>query len=115
MAITEDEKNAAYTNPNKPQSNEAPPDPSNTSHIGQKVEQGVISKQDGISEQSSAWEDKQERNIPESLIDENADRYIKDPSPEEKNNEDQEADADELMDAPNNAGKPNTPDNNPAL
>jgi hypothetical protein len=110
------DKNAAYTNPNNPKPNDAPPDPSNTSHIGQKVEQGVISKTDGISQQSSAWEDRQERNIPEgSLLDENAERYIKDPSPEEKNNEDQEADADKLMDGPNNAGKPNTPDNNPAL
>lgn len=114
--MNEDQKNAAYNNPNNPQPNDAPPDPSNTSHIGQKVEQGVISKQDGISEQSSAWEDRQERNIPgESLIDENAERYIKDPSPEEKNNESDEADADKLMDGPNNAGKPNTPDNNPAL
>ncbi|HEX8332653.1 MAG TPA: hypothetical protein VF622_08515 [Segetibacter sp.] len=113
---TNDNNNAAYKNPNNPQPNDAPPDPSNTSHIGQKVEQGVVGKHDGISEQSSAWEDRQERNVPgESLINENAERYIKDPSPEEKNNEDDEADADKLMDGPNNAGKPNTPDNNPAL
>lgn len=48
-----------------------PADPSNTSHIGQRVEQGVISKKEGITEQSSKWEDKPERDTAgESLIDE---------------------------------------------
>ena len=109
-------ENTAYTNPNNPQQNDAPPDPSNTSHIGQKVEQGVISKNEGISEQSGAWEDRQERpSVDNSLIDEKADRYIKNPSPEEKNTESEEADADKLMNGPNNAGKSNTPENNPAL
>ena len=114
--MDENQSNAAFSNPNNPQPNDAPPDPSNTSHIGQKVEQGVISKQEGISEQSSAWEDSQERNpAGDALIDEKAERYIKDPSPEENNIEPGEADADELMKGKNNAGKPNTPENNPAL
>lgn len=38
-----------------------PLDPSNTNNIGQKVEQGVVDTEKGISEQSSEWEDKQER------------------------------------------------------
>jgi len=103
------------TTPGQTESTPAPPDPSNTSHIGQKVEQGVISKQDGISEQSSAWEDRQEPNIPGDLIDEKARKYIKEPSPEEKDDGNQEANADDLINGPNNAGKPNNPDNNPAL
>lgn len=114
--MNEDQQNAAYNNPNNPQPNNAPPDPSNTSHIGQKVEQGVVSKQEGISEQSSKWEDRQERDgAGESFIDSNAERYIKDPSPEENNIETDEANADKLLDGPSNAGKPNNPDNNPAL
>lgn len=101
--------------PAMPGSNPAPPDPSNTSHIGQKVEQGVISKQDGISEQSSAWEDRDERGIPGDLINDKAGKYIKDPSPEEKNDEDQEVEASDLLNGPNNAGRPNNPATNPAL
>jgi hypothetical protein len=63
----------------------APADPSNTSHIGQQVEQGIVSKTKGITEQSSEWEDKKERDTTgESLIIEKADKYLKDPSPEEK-------------------------------
>lgn len=113
--MDENQSNAAFNNPNNPQPNNAPPDPSNTSHIGQKVEQGVVSKQDGIRDQSAAWEDSQENPAGEALIDEKAERYIKDPSPEEHNIESDEADADELLDGKNNAGKANTPENNPAL
>ena len=70
--------------PTKADGDKAPPDPSNTSNIGQPVETGLISKKEGISEQSNEWEDHQERDIPgESLINERADKYIKDPSPEE--------------------------------
>lgn len=113
--MDENKSNAAFNNPNNPMSNDAPPDPSNTSHIGQKVEQGVVSKQEGISEQSSTWEDSQERNpTGDALIDEKAERYIKDLSPEENNSQD-EVDADDLLSGKNNAGKPNTPENNPAL
>jgi len=72
------------TNPLNPGKNQAPVDPSNTSDVGQKVEQGVISTQQGISEQSSEWEDVDERNIPSSSgVSEQAEKYIKDPSPEE--------------------------------
>lgn len=61
-----------------------PADPSNTSHIGQRVEQGVLSKKEGITEQSSDWEDKPQRDTTgESLIDPAADKYVKSPSPEE--------------------------------
>ena len=86
-----------YTNPNKPVKSEAPPDPSNTSHIGQQVEQGVISKKEGISEQSGKWEDRQESDIPATGINEAAEKYIKDPSPEEVNHEEREDEADKLM------------------
>lgn len=54
------------TNPNNPgQKNQAPVDPSNTSDVGQKIEQGVVDTKKGISEQSSEWEDKQERDTGE--------------------------------------------------
>lgn len=43
---------------------QAPVDPSNTSNIGQKIEQGVIDTKEGISEQSGSWEDVQERSRP---------------------------------------------------
>jgi hypothetical protein len=80
-----------YTDPNNPSRFEAPPDPSNTSHIGQKVEQGVVSKNEGISEQSGTWEDKQESNVPDrSLLNPDAEKYIRDPSPEEANNDNDE-------------------------
>ena len=92
-----------------------PIDPSNTSHIGQKVEQGIVSKEDGITEQSSKWEESQEKSPGDDpLIDEKAERYITDPSPEENSSQD-EAHADDLLSGKNNAGKPNTPENNPAL
>lgn len=74
------------TNPDNPGKDQAPVDPSNTSNIGQRVEQGVIDSKGGISEQSSEWEDKLERTIPQNGgIDCEADSYIKNPSPEEIN------------------------------
>ncbi len=78
------------TNPNNPGENQAPVDPSNTSDVGQKVEQGVVDTKEGISEQSSQWEDQQERQIPQQNSEERAINYIKDPSPEEINIEDQQ-------------------------
>lgn len=79
------------TNPNNPGKDQAPVDPSNTSNIGQRVEQGVIDTKEGISEQSSEWEDKQERTIPQnSGINSKAESYIKDPSPEEMNIDDEQ-------------------------
>ncbi len=68
----------------------APPDPSSTSHIGQKVEQGVIKKDEGISEQSAEWEDEQESVIPQPLESENAEEYLKHPSPESMNKADKD-------------------------
>jgi len=77
------------TNPDKPGKDQAPVDPSNTSNIGQRVEQGVIDIKEGISEQSSEWEDRQERSIPKnSGISDKGENYLKDPSPEEMNPED---------------------------
>ncbi len=95
-------ENAHLTNPNHPGKDEVPVDPSNTSNIGQKVETGVVSKKEGISEQSAEWEDIQERGIPAQEIGNEAERYIKDPSPEEVNHEDAEDEADEILD--NNRG-----------
>jgi hypothetical protein len=71
------------TNPNNPGKDQAPVDPSNTSSIGQKVEQGVIDTKVGISEQSSEWEDEQERNVKENAKVDRSESYIKNPSPEE--------------------------------
>jgi hypothetical protein len=48
-------ENAHLTNPNNSVGDETPVDPSNTSNIGQKVETGVVSKKEGISEQSAAF------------------------------------------------------------
>jgi hypothetical protein len=91
-------ENAHLTNPNNPRKDEAPVDPSNTSDIGQKVETGVVSKKEGISEQSAEWEDIQERGVPgEGSIDDRTERYIKDPSPEEAIGEDAEDEADKQM------------------
>lgn len=74
------------TNPDIPRKDQAPVDPSNTSSIGQRVEQGVIDIKEGITEQSSEWEDEQERKIPHNTgLDEKGEIYIKDPSPEELN------------------------------
>lgn len=79
------------TNPNNPGKNQAPVDPSNTSHLGQRVEQGVVDTKESISEQSSEWEDKLERTIPQNGgINSRAESYIKDPSPEEMNIEEKE-------------------------
>jgi hypothetical protein len=94
-------ENAHLTNPNHPGKDETPVDPSNTSNIGQKVETGVVSKKEGISEQSAEWEDIQEREIPDQTTGSEAERYIKDPSPEEANHEDAEDAADKLMDKNN--------------
>ena len=78
------------TNPNNPGKDEAPVDPGNTSSIGQKVEQGVVDTKEGISEQSSEWEDRQERGIPGKTVTGRAENYIKDPSPEENNIENEQ-------------------------
>lgn len=78
------------TNPNNPGNEQAPVDPSNTSSIGQKVEQGVIDTKGGISEQSAAWEDEQERSIPNNNNKGRTENYIKDPSPEENNIENEQ-------------------------
>ncbi len=73
------------TNPDKPEANEAPPDPSNTSNIGQRVEQGVIDIKEGLTQQSNEWEDKLERTIPENTaMSDKAKGYLKHPSPEER-------------------------------
>jgi hypothetical protein len=73
-------------NPNNQlEKNQAPVDPSNTSDIGQRIEQGVVDTKKGISEQSSEWEDRQERSIPHPTTPDRAENYIKDPSPEEIN------------------------------
>lgn len=83
--------NPHVTNPDDTGKDQAPADPSNTSNIGQSVEQGVIKIKEGISEQSSEWEDKLERNIPNnSGISDKAENDLKDPSPEEKNMEDKQ-------------------------
>lgn len=74
------------SNPNNPgQPNQAPVDPSNTSYVGQKVEQEVVDTKEGITEQSTEWEDSQERNIPGRSPNNRLERYLKDPSPEETN------------------------------
>lgn len=82
------------TNPNEPGKDQAPVDPSNTSSIGQKVEQGVINIKEGISEQSSEWEDEQERGVPDERGKNRSERYLKDPSPEENNIEEEQQKAD---------------------
>lgn len=64
---------------------EQPLDPSNTSSIGQKVEQGVIDTKAGISEQSAKWEDEQERSSAKNVQENRAKQYAKHPSPEENN------------------------------
>ncbi len=95
-------ENAHLINPNNPKRDETPVDPSNTSNIGQKVETGVVSKKEGISEQSAEWEDIQERGVPTQGMGNEAKRYVRDPSPEEVNHEDAEEEADKLRD--NNKG-----------
>lgn len=76
-------EDSIHTNTINPQPDDAPIDPSNTSDIGERVEQGVISIHDGISEQSAQWEDIQERNIPNSIAGENSKDYKKNPSRKE--------------------------------
>jgi hypothetical protein len=93
-------ENAHLTNPNNQSQDEAPVDPSNTSDLGQKIETGVVSKKKGISQQSAEWEDIQERGIPDEKLGSEAERYIKDPSPEEVNYEEAEDEADSIMGNP---------------
>ena len=84
-----DVNNLSKTNPDNTDKDKAPADPSNTSNIGQKVEQGVIDIKEGISEQSNEWVDKFERTAPEqSLMSDKAENYLKNPSPEEMNSVD---------------------------
>jgi hypothetical protein len=79
------------SNPNNPgDKNQAPVDPSNTSDVGQRIEQGVVDTKKGISEQSSEWEDRQERTIPHPATPDRAENYLKDPSPEEMNIEEEQ-------------------------
>ncbi len=80
--------------PTRSHHGEAPPDPSNTSNIGQPIEQGVISKKQGITEQSSDWEHLQDSNIPgegDNSIEEKVESYLKNPSPEDMTGSDQPA------------------------
>jgi hypothetical protein len=66
-----------------------PIDPSNTSDVGEKVETPIVQRDKNISEQSAKWEDLQERTIPnESIISPEAEKYIKDSSPEENEHDD---------------------------
>ena len=71
-------------NPENPQPDAAPVDPSNTSDIGQRVEQGVISTHKGISEQSAQWEDRDEREIPkETVVEKKSEDFIRNARPED--------------------------------
>ena len=58
--------NSKKVDPSKSHDGKAPEDPSNTSHIGQRVEQEIISKKEGITTQSSEWEDKADENEKQS-------------------------------------------------
>jgi len=90
----EDKRSGAspnVTNPTNSGQDQSPVDPSNTSNVGQSVEQGVVKIKEGISGQSSEWEDEQERSIPEnSGISDKGENYLKKPSPEELNPKDDE-------------------------
>lgn len=78
------------SNPANGGKDQASPDPSNTSNIGQKVEQGVIEIKEGISEQGSKWEDKTENNpTQKGGVSDKGENYLKNPSPEEKNSQDE--------------------------
>jgi hypothetical protein len=71
--------------PDNPSEKYLPVDPSNTSHLGQKKDTGVIGVDKGLAEQSNEWEDAEETDIPDkSLITPEAEGYLKKPSPEEK-------------------------------
>ncbi len=75
------EKKAPSENKNIDQ----PVDPSNTSHIGQNVEQGIIDTKEGITKQSSQWENEEDAaDSSTSLFDKKADDYLKNPSPEDR-------------------------------
>ena len=63
MESTDHSKKA---DPSKSHEGKAPEDPSNTSHIGQRVEQEIISKKEGINVQSSEWEDKADEKSEQS-------------------------------------------------
>lgn len=58
--------NQKKVDPSKSHDGKAPEDPSNTSHIGQRVEQEIISKKEGINLQSSEWEDKDDEKAEQS-------------------------------------------------
>lgn len=71
-------------NNTQPKSDE-PIDPSNTSDIGQNVSQGVISTKEGITEQSSQWENEQDsKDGKNTHLDPKAEQYLKHPSPEDR-------------------------------
>ena len=53
----ENNSNSKKVDPSKSHDGKAPEEPSNTNHIGQRVEQKIISKKEGITQQSSEWED----------------------------------------------------------
>lgn len=80
--------NIADKNLNNSKKDPLPTDPSNTGSIGQKVEQGVVNLQEGISEQSSKWEDTEERSIPTGMDhNDTSENYLKNPSPEDNSTE----------------------------
>lgn len=60
-----------------------PIDPSNTSSIGDKVDQGVISIKEGISEQINEWEEKPSPLVSKQKDDGEVENYLKNPSPED--------------------------------
>ncbi len=65
--------------------NDEPIDPSNTSDIGQNVSQGVISPKEGITEQSTQWQNEQDsKDEKNTLLDPKAEQYLKHPSPEDR-------------------------------
>lgn len=58
--------NIKKIDPSKSHDGKTPEDTSNTSHIGQRLEQEIISKKDGINLQSSEWEDKADEKSEQS-------------------------------------------------
>lgn len=85
MAVTIEGVDPNATNPNNPGKDQAPVDPSNTSNVGQKVEQGVVDTKAGISEQSTEWEDQEERSTRTNNETTRAENSAKNPSPEKNN------------------------------
>ena len=73
MIVMNNNSNSKSVDPTKYHDGMAPEDPSNTSHIGKRVEQSIISKTEDITEQSNSGEDEE---------DEKAAQHIKDSSPE---------------------------------